>query len=492
MNPEEATLRQLLTTANVPADVIDVIVLEGMGEFEACVYFSYKAVCAIALRKSRQPTPVTINTVSCWRIATVALYVQGKLQMGQQPDVNEFDRPMSAKLQQLLVTRENDTDKTVKMTVPFLTKTSEWLQFKEAVESYLGSIRGVSGIPLRYIIRDDRENQMFLDADDSWDTRLWVNALHAGAHYDEDKKKVFQLLCTKINCEGGTLAKAYFLNRTRVSSQDGRKAWEHFMGLYNSPNSANTRLDEADKQLSTLYFTGKKGYTFDEFANDLEMIFQVYMAAGSYKPESEKLRYFLSHCTAEKLVPTIADLQNKVSKGLTYVEALQLTTDAARRCYPDKSSSVVSIRNVGATGSSSFKKKKGKKKSKGKTLAKLLDVDGNLSTSVFCGVDVSDVSRMFTQEEYNKLKGSEIWAYIRKKREEKRSTDRQVQAATQIASTVVDTVLATQEMTGPQMEISGAPKAGTIARMDQATRDSLAQSIAFASASLMKKGGKDK
>ena len=79
INPEEATLRQLLTTANVPADVIDVIVVEGMGEFEACIYFSYKAVCAIALRKSRQPTPVAINTVSCWRIATVALYVQGKL-----------------------------------------------------------------------------------------------------------------------------------------------------------------------------------------------------------------------------------------------------------------------------------------------------------------------------------------------------------------------------------------------------------------------------
>ena len=79
INPEEATLRQLLTTANVPADVIDVIVLEGMEEFEACIYFSYKAVCAIALRKSRQPTPVAINTVSCWRIATVALYVQGKL-----------------------------------------------------------------------------------------------------------------------------------------------------------------------------------------------------------------------------------------------------------------------------------------------------------------------------------------------------------------------------------------------------------------------------
>ena len=90
------------------------------------------------------------------------------------------------------------------------------------------------------------------------------------------------------------------------------------------------------------------------------------------------------------------------------------------------------------------------------------------------------------------MKGTDVWIYIKKKREEKRSTDRQVQAATQIASTVVDTVLATQEMTGPQMEISGAPKAGTIARMDQATRDSLAQSIAFASASLMNKGGKNK
>ena len=58
---------------------------------------------------------------------------------------------------------------------------------------------------------------------------------------------------------------------------------------------------------------------------------------------------------------------------------------------------MVGIRNVGATRTGSVKKKSGKKKSKGNSISKLLDSDGNLSTSVFRDVDVSDVSRMFNQ-----------------------------------------------------------------------------------------------
>ena len=338
INPEEATLRQLLTTANVQAGVRDAIVLEGMDAFDSCVYFSYKAVCEISTKRARQQSNVAINVVACWRIATVAFYVQGKLQMGQQPDVQEFNQAMSTELQRILITRENDKDQKVQMEVPLFTHSSQWLQFKEAVEGYLGSLRGVSGIPLRYIIRDDAENQMFLDASDSWDQRLWTTALHDKAHYVQDNKVVFQLLSAKINCEGGTSAKSYFLDRTRVSVQDGRSAWIYFMRLYHSPNTANIRLNEAEKDLNSLYFTGKKAYLFEYFSRDLELIFQLFQSAGAPKPESEKLRYLISHCTAEKMSPTIADLENKVSSGLTNVEALQLMTDAARRHYPDPSS----------------------------------------------------------------------------------------------------------------------------------------------------------
>ena len=49
IGPEEATLRQLLTTANVQANVRDAIVLEGMADYEACIYFSYKRFARLLL-----------------------------------------------------------------------------------------------------------------------------------------------------------------------------------------------------------------------------------------------------------------------------------------------------------------------------------------------------------------------------------------------------------------------------------------------------------
>ena len=496
IGPEEATLRQLLTTANVQADVRDAIVLEGMADYDACIYFSYKTVNQISTRRARQPNNVAINVVACWRIATVAFYVQGKLQMGQEPDVQEFDQAKATELQRILITRENDIERNVQPEVPPLTHPNQWLQFKEAVESYLGSIRGVSGIPLRYIIRDDAENQLFLSENASWDTQLWTTALHEGAHYIEDRKEVFQLLNTKINCVEGTSAKAYFLDRVRVNEQDGRSAWLYFMSIYNSPNTANIRLNEADKELSALYFTGKKAYPFDIFTRDFELVLQLFMSAGAPKSDSEKLRYLLSHCTAEKMTSTIAALENRVPNGLTYVQAMQALTDSARRHYPDSTSSSVGIRNVGSTRTNSFNKKKGgKKKSNGKSLAKLLGADGNLSVSHFRGVDVTDVTRSFNKDEMKKLKGTDIWDYIKKKREDKQSTERHVKAASQIASMVVDTMdaaLATTDLTAPQKEVSGSNNAEPKKGLDKSARDQLVHSIAFASANLMKKGGQKK
>ncbi len=492
VDPEEATLRQLLTTAGVSAAVRDAIVEEGLADYQAAFYFSYKTVTEISSRRARQQNNVAINVVACWRIATVAFYVQGKLLMGEDPDEQEFNADMAHELQHILVTRENQKDRKVPITVPNLTDPSQWLEFKDSVESYLGSVRGVSGVPLRYVIRDDAENQMFRDANGSWDTRLWTTAQHEGAHYMEDRKVVFQLLNSKINCTDGTSAKVYFLHRTRLDEQDGKAAWEYFMNLYNSPNTANIRLNEADKELANLFFTGKKAYPFDEFSKDFELVFQRFASAGAPKSENEKLRYLLSHCPAEKMQATIADLENRVPEGLTYVQALQFLTDSARRHYPNPSSTV-GIRNVGSTGTTS--KKKRKKKSKGKqSLSKLLDADGNFESDTYRGVDISNVHRNFTTEEFNKLKGTDVWDHIKKKREQKKEHARGVKAATTIATSVVDAVMASpQNLTDPQDEVSGSvPSTSKADKLDQATRDSIAQSIAYASAKLMKSGGKNK
>jgi len=105
-----------------------------------------------------------------------------------------------------------------------------WTQFNRNLQNYLASIRGISGVPLSYVIQKEEYSDIAPPGEDAVEEMIRLAPLR-GTAYLEDKKRVYRIIRDAVS---GTDGWTWMQD---VRNEDGRQAIKSLRDHYDGPGA---------------------------------------------------------------------------------------------------------------------------------------------------------------------------------------------------------------------------------------------------------------
>jgi hypothetical protein len=173
---------------------------------------------------------------------------------------------------------------------------SNWKVFSEAMQTYLGQLKGTGCIPLSYVIR--RLAQSPLDV--SCQTELEQNIAMAPLSrpdYQRDNVRVYSII-KQLVLEG--LGRSYIMPYDTVS--DGRASWLALIGHFEGDCYRNRNVKDAYSALERIHYEGeRKGFNFEKFVEKHNEAFLELSRYGEPVLETKKVHDFFLRINAPEL-----------------------------------------------------------------------------------------------------------------------------------------------------------------------------------------------
>jgi hypothetical protein len=186
--------------------------------------------------RQRVQLPVDANDVT-----PILIYTQANMRANMIEDEARADREPTAKIPD-------------KFKLP-----SMWKIFAEALDTYLGQLKGTGRIPLRYVIR----RLATPDVNAVFETELEESIALApltGPDFQRDNVRVYGII-KQLVLEGP--GRSYIMPFDKTSN--GRAAWLALIGHFEGDSYRNRNVEEAYSTLEHLHYEGeRKGFNFEK------------------------------------------------------------------------------------------------------------------------------------------------------------------------------------------------------------------------------------
>ena len=169
-------------------------------------------------------------------------------------------------------------------------KDTKWKAFKEGAIAYFNGAKGNHHIPLAYVIREDEVPQVN-QAYQSEHHRLIAITPLAGAAYEEDNGKVFDLLKSwTINGPVWTWMRAHNVTR------NGRQAWRALVNHFEGDAQRDCVKDAAYASIAAArYYGEKKKFTFETYVSIHQDAYADLEQYGEIISEEKRVRDLLTN-----------------------------------------------------------------------------------------------------------------------------------------------------------------------------------------------------
>jgi hypothetical protein len=284
---------------------------------------------------------------------------------------------------------------------------SDYKNWIKKVENYLDSRTGKSGVPLSYVIRPAIADPA--EAPDEYTRVMWA-ASFATPQYRDDNREVYHLfkdLLTKT--EGATWFE-------KVNDGDGRAAHlllrEHYVGEAHDMRRAAL----ANAKLENLFWKSEASFSFEKFLTRMNEAFKELEDAGQPLYPSQKVQWLLRGVKND-------DIQVQTTMGIIrdrYLTDFDSACLTLSRTVSTRFTNVEPNRNkrsIRAVQSSSGRVSQGRGRGRGRHGGRGGQSSGGRQKVIMNGIDVTDVSRSFTTDEWEKLKTVGGHAYVYQRRE---------------------------------------------------------------------------
>ena len=302
-----------------------------------------------------------------------------------------------------------DGDDKIKVSPPDKFEHKNWVSFKDGIENYFRQTKGTQGIPLFYVIRGNKRptgKMSFIEK------RIW-NARLSGPDYDRDNSIVLQQLIQVLR---DTDAWAYLALDEFMKNQDGRGAWKNTCRHYDGPHAVERRVADANRDLLALYYKSEAQFPLERYVTQMTNCFRILEENGEPKSERDKMDHFLNQIQNpnENLRTYIARIRMDVAMRKDFqaasnalLEAVSTTLQERGATSGNRKVAKTNTKRNNSGGDSKDKSKNKKQKGQDKTRNgpptgpyTLEEKNGKK----FCnGVDITNVKRTFTNEEWGKM-----------------------------------------------------------------------------------------
>ena len=384
---------------------------EGLENIEELANYTDTELDTMADRNSKRspaPTRVQMGLARTKKLKAVKFWISKKLRENAPCDLTELTDALIGELIREMSLTKSGKDTDSKLYYPDAFTASDYKNWIKKVSNYLDSRKGKSGVPLSYVIRPANADPV--DAQDEYTRALWAASFDT-PQYKDDNREVYHLfkdLLTKT--DGATWFE-------KVPDGDGRAAHlllrEHYVGEAHDMR----RAASANAKLEALFWKSEASFPFEKYLTRMNEAFKELDDAGQPMYVQQKVQLLLRSIKCD-------DIQVQTTMGIIRDRYLNDFDGACLTLSRTVSSRFASIepgknkRSIGAATSNTRNTRGGGGRggNRGRNSAR-----GNYSGSkrmkvMMNGVDVSDIHRNYTSEEWDKLRlvGGHTYIYQRR------------------------------------------------------------------------------
>ncbi|KAI2509730.1 hypothetical protein MHU86_4712 [Fragilaria crotonensis] len=384
---------------------------EGIDEVEDLANYTDREIDQMADRNAkRNPANqrVQFGLKRTKYLKAVCHWVRKNVREGAPCDVRELTPALIAELIQDMIARASQKDSDSKLYYPEAFSATDYKNWIKKVENYLDSRIGKSGVPLSYVIRPANVDPA--EAPDEYTRAMWATSFET-QQFREDNREVYHLfkdLVTKT--EGATWFE-------KVKDGDGRAAHlllrEHYVGEAHDMR----RAAAANAKLESLFWKSEASFSFEKYLTRLNEAFKELEDAGQALWEAQKVTHLLKGIQND-------DIQVQTTIGIVRNSFLSDFDGACLTLSRTISSRFASVeanrqkRRIGAVESRAGNRSgRGRARGRGGRGGRGGGRDGGRMRVIMNGVDVTDISRNFTSDEWEKLRACGGHTYVTQRRE---------------------------------------------------------------------------
>ena len=431
MADNQAEMHAVLLTCGVTVEAIRATIIAGEG-FTSVADFGFlegdsdvtemaKRLAARTIAEGR----VNLGTVTIKRIQALVYWVKDRMKRGLDITAADFTAESMAEAGRMKIVRKELKDKSqpdVKDLGKFDPDFFE--SFEDAFVNLLAQCIGVMSEPLRYIVRDATPPATF---ETNEIERMYQLPL-AGEAYDLDNAAVFRKLkAFLIDGPGWAWIEPF------DSTEDGRGAYNAWCDHYNGQGELSKRTAMAKAKLHALFYKNEKSMPFERYSEQLNRIFQVLakdpdesystrqqveklqQGIRTEDPELRSAKVIISNQFANDFVGACAFFSKEVARihGPAQLENRR-EKDRKRRI-----SSVQTDSQGRGGGRGRFGGRGGRGRGRGGRFGGRggRGGQGGRGQTTINGVDVTDPTRAFTNDEWEALSYNGGRAYVAQARE---------------------------------------------------------------------------
>ena len=371
---------------------------EGIEEVDQLAIYDDKEIESMADRNAKRTpahTRIQFGMARTKALKAIVHWVRKKSREGIYCDLRELTPVFISELI-LELNAETGRDKVdLKLYYPNVFTANDYKNWIKKVTNYLDSRMGKAGVPLSYVIQAtdaDLEN-----APDEYTRALWAASFHT-RQFSDDNREVYHLfkdLLTKT--EGQTWFE---------KDGDGRAAHlllrDHYVG--EAPDQR--RAASALAKLENLFWKNESSFPFEKYLTRLNEAFMEMEDAEQALYPAQKVQWLIRGIKNDKI-------QVQTTIGIIRDRYLTSFDEACLTLSRTISSRFASIepgknkRSIGAINTNTGRGGRGGRHSSG----------GRTNSIIMNGVDVTDVTRNFTSEDWDKLRACGGHTYVYQRRD---------------------------------------------------------------------------
>jgi hypothetical protein len=383
---------------------------EGLETVEELANYTDSELDSMADRNSKRspaPTRVQMGLARTKKLKAVKFWVNKKLRENVPCDLTELTDGFIGDLIKEMALTKSDKASDSKLYYPDAFNASDYQNWIKKVSNYLDSRKGKAGVPLSYVIRPADVDPD--EAQDEYTRALWAASFHT-SQFKDDNREVYHLfkdLLTKT--DGATWFE-------KVNDGDGRAAHlllrEHYVGEAHDMR----RAASANAKLEALFWKSEASFPFEKYLTRMNESFKELDDAGQPMYVQQKVQLLLRSIKCD-------DIQVQTTMGIIRDRYLNDFDAACLTLSRTVSSRFASIepgknkRSIGATTSNPSRGRGNTRGGRGRAGARGHNSGGRRAPVVMNGVDVSDIHRNYTSDEWEKLRVVGGHAYIAQRRE---------------------------------------------------------------------------
>ena len=386
------------------------IEFEGIDNVEALANYTDFELDTMADRNSKRTpvnTRVQMGLARTKALKAITHWVRKKLREGVECDLHELTPMLISELIREINAKAGKKDADSKLYFPDLFVAADYKNWIKKVENYLDSRIGKSGVPLRYVIRPVDADPA--NAPDEYTRAMWAASFNT-PQFRDDNREVYHLFRDLLtNTDGATWFE-------KVKDGEGRAAHlllrEHYVGEAHDMRRAASAM----AKLENLYWKNESAYPFEKFLTRMNEAFKELEDAGQPLYPAQKVQWLTRGVTNDdvQVQTTLGIIRDRY---LTDFDAACLTLS---RTVSTRFASIAPGKNKRGIGAvtSTGGRSSGRGRGRGRHIgAGRGGGSGRSNRVVMNGVDVTDVSRNFTSDEWEKLKHVGGHTYVSQRRE---------------------------------------------------------------------------